>query len=276
MPQFNEDSVKINDLYVIYEDIRTPSVGDNGKSKWSLKLAMHPGNPDVPVFDAMVAAKLLASDFRGILPGNGTLPTTVATAADYDGQFTGWLIFTAGTYRSIPDLYVDNVRTDVMKCGHLIYTGQIVDALVHFYANNGKVKGIAAGLDGFSIQASRSAPQMSVGSGSGVDTSAAFGGGGAAPLAAAPLAAAPLAAAPLAAAPLAAAPLAAAPLAPAPGGQPVQATNFLPPGPAPVAAMAPAPVAEASYRIADGSVWTESQLKASGYTAEHFAALQRV
>ena len=106
------------------------------------------------------------------------MPIGQATQNEFDGLYNGFSVLNCNTQR-LPTVYDENGAVlDPMQYGSLIYGGQQVDVLVHCYhydkAGN---KGIATGLDAFSIIVSANAQRQNFG-GKGIDTSGAFGGGG--------------------------------------------------------------------------------------------------
>ena len=188
MPMFDQNHVKVCGAIVLWDGMTKPDTNESG-TKHHFKLAVPPNHPDIVLLEQLAQRKLSEGTFKGVLPNNGTMPVGTLAPNEYDGKFPGWRVFTAGTYRGVPDIYDENGSPqDIMQVGSMIYPGQYVDVLVHCYENNGKVKGIACGLDGFSILASKQAPRQNFNGGPGVNTAGAFGG---APAAASPQAAAP-------------------------------------------------------------------------------------
>ena len=181
MPQFDENHVKICGGTVVWDGITRPEVlaqgAKAGQPKWNIKCLFNPQNPDLVLFDALVQRKLLESKWRGQLPPGGRLPGSVVQPHEYNGQFTGWIAISFKTTLRVPDVYDETATLlDPMQYGQMIYGGQQVDILAHCYeydaAGN---KGIAAGIDAFSILISANAPRQDFGGG-GVDTAGAFGG----------------------------------------------------------------------------------------------------
>jgi hypothetical protein len=179
MPRMTLDGnvfLKIEGCLVLWEQLTSSETTDAGKEKWYLKLAVPPTHPDFHDIDAMADECLHDSQFKGVLPRGGNMPASVLTAADYDGQFDGWKVFTASTVRGQPDIYVDNKLSDIMQAGSLFFTGQYVGVLVHCFEYNNKQKGIAFGLDGVNVERSKKAVRLQLGDSKRVDTSAAFSG----------------------------------------------------------------------------------------------------
>lgn len=178
-PKTQTQLVKVTDCYVIYEAITEPElVKANNKQKWHLRLAIHPSNPDFQLLDQYCNDALANSVFRGNLPGGGTMPLQQLGPNDAGGMFNGWYQFYAGTYRGCPDIYIDGNRVDAMQLRGLLYSGQIVEALVDAYVNEAGRKGVALGLHGFNILASKNAQKIQIGTaGPTYDSASAFGGG---------------------------------------------------------------------------------------------------
>ena len=174
---FDQEHVKIHGAVVLWDGITRPDM-DTGKAKYSLKVAVHPNNIDLQDMHNLAQATLQSCPFKGNLPNGCSLPgMAVAGPQEYEGLYNGWLVFGCNTQR-LPTVYDENGAVmDPMQYGPLIYGGQQVDVLVHCYhydkAGN---RGIATGLDAFSIIVSANAAQQNFG-GSGIDTSSAFGGG---------------------------------------------------------------------------------------------------
>ena len=176
MPMFDNDHVKVCDAIVLWDGMTKPDTNESG-TKHHFKLAVPPNHPDILLLEQLSQRKLSEGTFKGVLPNNGTMPVGTLGPSEYDGKFNGWRVFTCGTYRGVPDIYSeDGQPQDIMQVGSMIYPGQYVDVLVHCYENNGKVKGIACGLDGFCIKASKQAPRQNFGGGAGINTAGAFGG----------------------------------------------------------------------------------------------------
>ena len=176
MPQHDEKHVKVCGCMIVWDAMTRPDTNESG-TKHNFKVIVPPNNPDIQLLDQLANKTLMESVFKGTLPEKGTMPVGTLGPNEYNGQFNGWRVFTSGTYRGFPQCFDENGAVlDPMQAGPLIYTGQIVDLLVHCYANNGIVKGIACGLDGFSIIVSANAQRQNFGS-AGVDASGAFGGG---------------------------------------------------------------------------------------------------
>ena len=175
MPVFKDDRVKLCGGTVLWDGINKPEKNESG-NKWLLKVAFPPNHPDMALLEQLATRKLGESVFKGVLPRGGTMPIAEMTAQEANGQFTGWKVFNCGSYRGVPDIYDENnIPMDIAQAGHLIFTGQKVDVLVHCYVNNGTVKGVACGLDAFSIIASANAQRIQIGAAS-YDSSQAFGG----------------------------------------------------------------------------------------------------
>lgn len=246
MSFFDKDHVMIQGATVVWDGITRPDQAPDGSPKYSLKIVVPPQCTDLPDFNTLANQKLQESEFKGTLPAGGRMPVGTAGANEFNGMFTGWTVLNCNS-RRVPDVYDENgQQLQPMQYGPLLYGGQRVNVLVHCYAyNNAGNRGIACGLDGFSIITSAQAPRQDFG-GSSVDTAAAFGGGGGG-----------------------GAPAAAA--APAP-----QQAHGMVPGapPAPPAAAAPPPAAapEPKYTY-NGAVYTAAQLKAGGWTEQQIATL---
>ena len=146
MPQYDEKHVMVENCTVLWDAMTRPDTNESGV-KHSFKVAVHPSNPDIALLENMANGALASGAFKGVLPANGTMPVGTLGPHEYGGQFNGWRVFTAGTYRGFPACYDENSQIDPIVAGPMIYPGQCVSLLVHVYENNGKVKGIAAGLD---------------------------------------------------------------------------------------------------------------------------------
>ena len=250
MPLYTDEngktSVMINGATVVWDAITQPEINDSGKTKYALKVVVPANSPDVPLLQQMADKCLQESPFRGVLPQGGRMPIGVATAAEFNGLFAGWHVINAGTYRS-PVVYDENgQQLEPMQYGGAIYGGQQVNILVHCYDYDNKSKGVAAGLDGFSIIASAQGQRHSFGGG-GINTSNAFAGGGGQPQSQPQQ---------------------------QQGGyqqQPQQSTDFLPKGPGGPAGPA-GPAADPKYVTADGQ-WTRAQLLSAGFDDAYVNAL---
>jgi hypothetical protein len=240
---FDEKHLKICGCTVVWDAITSPDTNDSGKQKWGLKVVVAPGNPDLALAQQLANGALQTSKWKGVLPNGGNMPLGTATAAEFNGMFNGYAVFSAGTYRGIPEVFDENGGPiDPMQLSNLLYPGQQVDVLVHTYEYDNKSKGIAFGLSGFAIIASANAPRQNFG-GASVNAAAAFGGGSAAPAQQPQQAAGP----------------GPGPAA-APAQQPQQAANFLQPQ---------------KYQTADGQ-WTREQLAGAGFTDAQIDALPKV
>lgn len=263
MPQFDEKHVKAEGCVILWDSVSRPESNEAGQ-KHSLKVAIAPHNPDCALLQQLAQNALQQSEFRGTLPNGGTMPMTLLGPNDFGGQFNGWYVFNCGTYRGVPDIYIDNARADLMQAGGLLYGGQVVDVLVHAYVNNKKVKGVAFGLDGFNIQAHANAERQNFG-GAGVDTSAAFGGTpGNAPAAGAGAPSAP-----------GTLPGTAAPASTPPASNPPQqSTDYMPPPPVGAQAQ-PMPLVTPAQYSYNGAVYTADQLRAAGWNDAQIEGLPR-
>ncbi len=177
MPKFDEKHIKICNCFVVWDGVTRPDQGPSGKPKYSLKVVVDPSSPDMALFGQLGIATLQESQWKGQLPAGGRMPIGQATASEFNGMFPGWAVLNCNSQR-LPDVYDENGQLlDGMQYGNLLYGGQQVDVLVHCYAyDKAGNKGIATGLDGFSIITSANAQRQNFGS-AGVDTSGAFGGG---------------------------------------------------------------------------------------------------
>ena len=250
MPMHDNDHVRIDGAFVVWDGITRPEAKDDGGFRWNVKIVAPPNHPDVALLQQVADAELLAGDFRGTLPNGGMMPVGIAGPTEFNGLYPGWSVVNCSTYRA-PQVFDEaGAPLDAMQYGALMYGGQKVNVLVHCKTYNNVSKGVAARLDGFAIVASAQAVRHEFG---GVDARAAFGG---------PAPAAP-----------AAGPAAAPAAAPA---MPAQATDFMPPAPpgaaAPPPPAPPAPAAPATYLV-NGQQFTAEQLINSGWTPEQVAAL---
>ena len=179
MSIFDAEHVKIHGAVVVWDGITQPDVGQDGKPKFSLKVVVPPHSPDLQDIVNLANTTLQTSPFKGILPQGALIPgMAIAGPQEFDGLFNGWSVFNCNTQR-LPTVYDELGKVmDPMQYGPLIFGGQQVDVLIHCYhydkAGN---KGIATGLDAFSIIVSANAQRQNFG-GSGIDTSSAFGPGG--------------------------------------------------------------------------------------------------
>lgn len=178
MPQHDQDHVKINGCFVVWDGITRPDQDQGGNPKYSLKVVVDPNNPDLALYSGLANQALQQSKFKGVLPAGGRMPIGTAQANEFNGMYTGWAVLNCNTKR-LPDVYDCNgARMDPMQYGPLIYGGQQVDVLVHCYEyDKAGNRGIASGLDAFELIVAANAPRQDFGS-AGIDTSGAFGGGG--------------------------------------------------------------------------------------------------
>ena len=173
---FDAEHVKLHGCFVVWDGITRPDQGPDGKAKYSLKVVIPPHCQDLQDMANLSTQTLQSSPFKGVLPNGAGMPMGVAQQTEFEGLYTGYTVLNCNTQR-LPKVYDESGKVlDPMQYGSLIYGGQQVDVLVHCYhydkAGN---KGIATGLDAFSIIVSANAQQQSFG-GSGIDTSSAFGG----------------------------------------------------------------------------------------------------
>ena len=180
MPMFNEKTVKIIGCFVVWDGITRPDTGQDGKPKYSLKVVVNPNTPDIGLFQQLANTSLQQSKFQGVLPQGGRMPIGQAQPNEFNGLYNGWAVLNCNSQR-LPDVYDENgQRLDPMQYGAAIFGGQQVDVLVHCYEyDKAGNRGIATGLDAFSIIASANAQRQNFGGG--IDTSGAFGGGGGQP-----------------------------------------------------------------------------------------------
>ena len=174
---FDAEHVKIHGCFIVWDGITQPDVAQ-GKNKYSLKVVVPPSSPDLNDMNNLANQTLQSSPFKGVLPNGAGMPISVADQSAFDGLYNGHIVLNCNTQR-LPTVYDENGAVlDPMQYGPLIYGGQQVDVLVHCYhydkAGN---KGIATGLDAFSIIVSANAQRQNFG-GKGIDTSGAFSGGG--------------------------------------------------------------------------------------------------
>ena len=172
---FDDKHVKIHGGIVVWEGIKVPEQGQNGELKRNLKIVVNPNCPDLQDMENLANNTLQFSKFRGVLPAGGRMPIGRATADEFNGMFPGWVVLSCNTQR-MPDVYDENgQKLDPMQYSPMLFTGQQVDVLVHCYEYDNKNKGIATGLDAFSIIVSANAQQLHFGN-SGISTEGAFGG----------------------------------------------------------------------------------------------------
>jgi hypothetical protein len=177
---FTDTLVKICGAFVVWDGITRPDKTSDGKPKYSLKVVVDPSNPDLALFNQLSQTALQQSKFAGVLPAGGRMPIGQAQATEFNGLYTGWAVLNCNTMR-IPNVHDEatGALMDPMQYAAMIYGGQKVDVLVDCYEyDKSGNKGIATGLEAFSIIASANAPRQQFG-GSGIDTSGAFGGGAA-------------------------------------------------------------------------------------------------
>lgn len=188
MPMIDNDHVMVQGAMILWDGMTRPDTNESG-TKHHFKLAVEPSNPDIALLEQLAQRKLSEGTFKGVLPASGTMPVATLGPSEYEGKLPGWKVFTCGTYRGVPDIYDENgQQLDIMAVSQQIYSGQRLKVMVHCYENNGKVKGIACGLDGFCVLTSQNAQRQNFGGGPGANTAAAFGGQ---PAQAAPAASAP-------------------------------------------------------------------------------------
>ena len=183
---FDEKHVKIHGCFIVWDGITRPEPGHDGKPKYSLKVVVNPNNPDLADMNNLANTTLQTSKFRGQLPGGGRMPIGQARADEFNNLYPGWVVLGCNTQR-LPDVYDENGgKLDPMQYGQQLFGAQQVDVLVHCYEYDAKGnKGIATGLDAFSIIASAGAVPQNFG-GAGIATQSAFGPSGAAPQGQAP------------------------------------------------------------------------------------------
>jgi hypothetical protein len=175
--QDNDQYLKLCGATVIYDAITRPDTNQEGKLKYSIRVAVAPDNPDLSLLQQLVERELASSKWRGVMPAGGNHPISVI-GNDYGGNLFGWSRFSAGTY-NVPDIYSETGSLlDPMQYGNLLFGGQRVDLLIHCFEYDNRQKGIGIGLDAAAIIVSANAPRQSFG-GSGIDTAAVFGGGSA-------------------------------------------------------------------------------------------------
>jgi hypothetical protein len=175
--QDNDQYLKLCGATVLYDAITRPDTNQDGKLKYSIRVAVAPENPDLSLLQQLVERELASSKWRGVMPAGGKHPLSVI-GNDYGGNLMGWTRFSAGTY-NLPDIYSETGSLmDPMQYGNLLFGGQRVDLLVHCFEYDNRQKGIGIGLDAAAIIVSANAPRQNFG-GSGIDTSAVFGGGAA-------------------------------------------------------------------------------------------------
>ena len=177
MPQFTENHVKICGCFVVWDGITRPDKNPDGTPKYSLKVVCDPNSPDMGLFYALANKKLIESKWKGNLPPGARMPVGTAQPDEFNGMYNGWAVLNCNSNR-VPDVYSEEgAPLDPMQYGPMLYGGQRVDVLVHCYEyDKAGNKGVATGLDAFSIIASVNAPRQNFG-GSGVNTAGAFGGG---------------------------------------------------------------------------------------------------
>ena len=174
---FDDKHVKIHGAFIVWDGITRPEQGHDGKPKYSLKVVVNPNNPDLADMNNLANATLQTSKFRGQLPAGGRMPIGQARQDEFNGMYPGWVVLGCNTQR-LPDVYDENGgKLDPMQYGQMLYGAQQVDILVHCYEYDAKGnKGIATGLDAFSIIASANAVPQNFG-GAGINTQGAFGPG---------------------------------------------------------------------------------------------------
>ena len=178
MPQFDEKHVKINGCFIVWDGITRPDAGPDGKPKYSLKVVVPPNHPDMQLYSQLTNQALQESKWKGVLPAGARMPIGTARPDEFNGMFNGFAVLNCNSQR-LPDVYDEaGQRLEPMQYGQLLYGAQQVDVLVHCYEyDKAGNKGLATGLDAFSIIVSANAPRQQFG-GAGIDTSGAFGSGG--------------------------------------------------------------------------------------------------
>jgi hypothetical protein len=236
MPLFDEKHVKICGCYVVWDGITRPDKNPDGSPKYSLKVVVDPNNPDIGLYHQLSARALQESKWQGVLPAGARMPVGQARADEFNGLFNGWAVLNCNSQR-IPDIRDEQTGAllDPMQYGPLLYGGQKVDVLVHCYEyDKAGNKGIATGIDAFSIIVSANAPRQQFGN-AGIDTSGAFSGGAGQPMQQQPMQQQPMQQQPMQQQPMQQQPMQQQPVRydpntgqPIPSGQPQQAHNFLP------------------------------------------------
>lgn len=179
MPQTDETHVIIKDCIVVYDGMNRPEdPNSNGNTKRSLKVVIHPNNPDIQVLQQLADNELMQSEFKGNLPRGGFMPINYVQPNEFEGMYTGYAVVNCSTFK-MPDVYDENVQqlNDPMQYLPMTYSGQNVDVMLHCSAYNNVSKGVASRMDGYLINMSKNAQRQSFGGG-GVDTAAGFGGQG--------------------------------------------------------------------------------------------------
>ena len=176
MPMFDAKTLKIENATVVWDGITQPEPSEsNGKLRYSLKVVVHPNNPDIGLMHQIANDCLLASEFKGVLPNGGLMPVGTAGPAEFGGMFPGFAVINASTYLQ-PEVYDEHGKMlSPMEYGRMVYPGQQVTLLVSAYAYNNKSKGVKASLEGVQIIASAQAPRLQIGGGGGMAAKA-FGG----------------------------------------------------------------------------------------------------
>jgi len=181
MALFDAKTLFIEDCTVVWDGITNPETSEgNGKLRYSLKVVVHPNNPDIGLLHQLANDCLLASEFKGVLPNGGLMPVGTAGPSEFGGMFPGFAVVNASTYLQ-PQVYDENGKElQPMQYGPMMYTGQKVRLLVTCFAYNNKSKGVKASLEGFQIIASAQAPRLQIGGGGGMAAKA-FGAPGGQP-----------------------------------------------------------------------------------------------
>jgi hypothetical protein len=176
MPQFDEKHVKINGCFIVWDGITRPDTGPDNKPKYSLKVVVPPNSPDMQLYGQLSNQALQESKWKGVLPSGARMPIGTARPDEFNGMFNGFAVLNCNSQR-LPDVYDEaGQRLEPMQYSQLLYGGQQVDVLVHCYEyDKAGNKGIATGLDGFSIIVSANAQRQQFGN-AGIDTSGAFNG----------------------------------------------------------------------------------------------------
>jgi len=178
MAMFDAKTLFIEDCTVVWDGITSPEPSEgNGKLRYSLKVVVHPNNPDIGLLHKLANDCLMASEFKGVLPNGGLMPVGIAGPAEFGGMFPGFAVINASTYLQ-PQVYDENGKElQPMQYGPMVYTGQKVRLLVTCFAYNNKSKGVKASLEGFQVIASAQAPRLQIGNGGGAAAKA-FGAPG--------------------------------------------------------------------------------------------------
>ena len=172
------DKQAIVEGVLIWDGITRPEEPKNGLSaKYTVKIAVHPNQPEVLELTHILTKELNEGPFRGALPNGAKWGLNSVQAGTADGVLDGWLCMNAGTYNGAPSIYdTSGAVLQPMTYGPMIYPGMKVQILVHAYtANKAGNNAVVFGLDGIMI-IDATTPRLNVG-GSAAGASQAFGGG---------------------------------------------------------------------------------------------------